>query len=252
MARKSDKGGVKPPLRIVGDCHGKLAELLHLAAGAEHTICLGDISFNYDYLRRLADPTRLRLLGGNHDEYTRSPCQNCTGEECVPCQGRGFLFTEQPEHFLGDFGLYEAPGVGVFFFVRGAWSIDWRGRIPGVSWWPDEELDERQADRALNLYRQVRPDLVLSHTAPASIVPSVPFQRIFGDTIHGTRTESMLQAMYDYHQPSRWLFGHWHVDWVKTITHAKTGKETQFICLNELSRVDFPALPVPVVVPWKG
>ena len=146
----------------------------------------------------------------------------------------GYKFCDMPPHFLKDYGIWEIPDFGPIFYVRGAWSLDKDFRLPGISWWEDEELTYAQCLKAIELYTKAKPDFVVTHTAPASIIPSIPFKRIFGDKIYGSRTESMLEEMYKIHQPKTWIFGHFHVDWTQTI-----GK-TKFICLNELSYIDFP------------
>jgi hypothetical protein len=109
-----------------------------------------------------------------------------------------------------------------------------------MSWWEDEEIPYRQMEKALEFYTKTKPEFVVSHTAPFSIVPSIPFERIFGETIHKPRTETLLDEMYEAHQPKIWLFEHWHVDWDKVMRHPRTGKETRFVCLDELSYKDFP------------
>jgi hypothetical protein len=179
-------------------------------------------------------------LGGNHDNYNKTPCVCKKDEFCQVCQGKGYVYGNQSKHFLGDYGLWQPPEFPSIFFFRGAWSIDYKYRIPGVSWWEDEEIPYRQMLKAFEFYKEKKPGFVVSHTCPFSIIPLIPFEKIFGDVIHKPRTEEMLERMYQEHQPKIWIFGHWHCDFFKWVEHPKTNKKTLFICLNELSYLDFP------------
>ncbi len=229
----------KPHLRIIGDCHGKCDKYLHLAKQAKFSLCVGDVGFDYSYYERLLDPLYGKFLGGNHDNYTKTTCPICQGKACLECESRGYNFSHLSPHFLKDFGVWEVPDFGSIFYVRGAWSIDKSWRLPNVSWWEDEELTYQQCVNAIQAYEQMKPEFVVTHTVPQSIIPSIPFNRMFGDTIHGNRTEQMLENMYQLHQPKKWIFGHWHVDWRKWFEHPKTNCKTEFICLKELGYIDF-------------
>ncbi len=90
------------------------------------------------------------------------------------------------------------------------------------------------------IHEEHKPEFAVTHTAPDFIVPEIPFERLFGPTIHHPRTERLLENLYRIHQPKIWLFGHWHTDWDYTYKNPDTGKETRFICLGELSYKDFP------------
>jgi len=48
-----------------------------------------------------------------------------------------------------------------------------------------------------------------------------------------------LENMYYHHQPKKWIFGHWHVDWRQREEHPKTHIQTEFICRKELGYIDF-------------
>lgn len=225
-------------LRIIGDVHGHYGKYLDLIKSVPYSLQVGDLGFDYSCLDEI-DPTCHRVLAGNHDNYTRQPCRSCKGDNCTACQGKGYIFSEQTPHFLGDYGVWNVPDFQPIFFVRGAWSIDWQYRIPGVSWWEDEEISYSQGMKALELYSRLKPSFVVTHTAPSGVIPKIPFERLFGNKVYTTRTETLLQQLYDLHQPETWLFGHFHVDWDCVIRHPSTGKETKFICLDELSYRDF-------------
>lgn len=225
--------------RIVGDCHGRMGKLATLSEEVEYTICVGDVGFDYSFLRRYANPKKLKIVSGNHDNYDVMDCE-CLGRGCEKCHGRGYIFSKQSEHFLPDFGVHSVPGFGDVFFVRGAWSIDRQYRTEGRDWWALEEMPDARLKEALDAYSKAKPEFVVTHTAPTSIIPLIPFERLFGDTLYKTRTELTLQKMYDAHQPKTWVFGHFHVNWTKVLTHPDSKKNTEFCCLAECSHRDFP------------
>jgi hypothetical protein len=205
----------KPLLRLIGDVHGRQAELVRLAAGARHSVCLGDVGFDYrPLLSAEADysPQNHKIVAGNHDNY----------DVLTP-------------HFLGDFGTLRVDGFGDLFFVRGGRSIDAAYRTPGVSWWHEEQLNYTQSLAALAAYREAKPTVVLSHECPASVIPYVStFTHYDGLRLEPSHTALLLDAMLSEHQPLFWYFGHYHVD--RTFEVGPT----QFRCLAELSHVDLP------------
>jgi hypothetical protein len=206
-------------LRLIGDVHGRVSEYVALCQEAEHTVQVGDLGFRRHYreiVRRL-DPVRHRFVPGNHDDYAMLP-----------------------PHALGDFGVHTAAGISLFF-VRGAFSIDGKFRTPQVDWWPEEELSEDQLANALDLYLDVKPQLVVTHDCPLSITRRVGNAKLvqafgFGDDLR-TRTQVALQAMLDRHQPARWIFGHYH----RSLTFVD--QEVQFTCLAELESLDLTNEP---------
>lgn len=206
-------------LRLIGDVHGKSAEYIKLAT-TDFTIQVGDLGFDYDFLKSL-DPARHKVLAGNHDNYDR--------------WGTDKFIHMQTGHFLGDYGIYELGGFGKIFFLRGGYSIDWRYRTPGKSWWADEELSHRDMELALGLYREVKPTFVVSHECPASIIePAFGAKLWDGELLRPSRTASLLDAMWQSHRPQDWVFGHHHKRWSCEL------EGTRFLCLEELGYVDLP------------
>lgn len=209
-------------LRIIGDAHGKFTEYCKVAKGAEYSLQLGDMGFNYVSLEQervnngLAEENH-KFFGGNHDNYRLY--------ELVPFA-------------LGDWGSYELGGVK-FFYIRGAFSIDkkWRKAQPVKCWWKEEQLTAEQANRCIHDYIHAKPDLVITHGCPTQVAreignPNVLRDFGFDPETFNTDTQKLLQACLDMHQPQHWYFGHFHRD-VNLIM-----KGTKFHCLDELSHVD--------------
>jgi hypothetical protein len=213
----------KPFLRIIGDVHGKMEDYLVLADAAEYSVQVGDMGFEYHALTRFLEPDKHKVLGGNHDNYEK-------------VDGK-FIF--QTPHFLGDYGVHTIPGCCDFFFVRGGKSIDWKQRLEweaageGRSWWSDEELSYGEGMKALEMYKEVKPEFVITHECPASLVELVSGAKTWdGVLLRPSLTANLLEAMWDAHQPKLWLFGHHHRDFFMNL------RGTDFRCLKELGYVD--------------
>lgn len=205
----------KSCLRLIGDVHGRISNYIHLAKEAEYSIQLGDLGFDYSELNNISSETH-KVLAGNHDNYEK----------------HGDKFIKQTSHFLGDFGIHSTP-FGNYFFVRGGHSIDLMQRTPGLDWWADEQISHQQAIQCLNLYEKNKPDFVISHECPESIVDQVStLTQYNGESIKPSFTCKLLQQLLEIHRPSVWFFGHHHRKWLKII------KNTEFHCLDELDFCD--------------
>ena len=208
---------MKTHVRIIGDVHGLSERYLDLIKKSEYSLQIGDMGFNYEFLNNV-DPLHHKFIGGNHDNYD-------VIEEC--------------DNALGDFGVWSIPTFGDVFFVRGAWSIDWKMRTPGVDFWPDEELSMQKCAEALELYTAIRPKMIVTHGCPLEVVQYVT-NPIFAancgytESVIKTRTSQLLQAMTEVHRPKIHIFGHFHVNFDSWIDG------TRYICLGECEVLDFP------------
>ena len=195
---------------VIGDVHGKYKryhEIIREKNRHPFTIQIGDFGFNYETLKNV-DPKHHVFIGGNHDNYDKvKDCPN----------------------YLGDFG-YTVNFNGLdFFYYRGAWSIDRIYRTIGIDWWEQEQVSMENFAKAKELYEQIKPDVMLTHDCPESIISYLlpPNYRIYKNT-----TCCALQSLFEIHQPKIWIFGHYHVSWSKIINN------TEFRCLNELECYD--------------
>lgn len=195
---------------VIGDVHGKYKryhEIIREKNRHPFTIQIGDFGFDYETLKNV-DPKHHVFIGGNHDNYDKvKDCPN----------------------YLGDFG-YTVNFNGLdFFYYRGAWSIDRIYRTIGIDWWEQEQVSMENFAKAKELYEQIKPDVMLTHDCPESIISYLlpPNYRIYKNT-----TCCALQSLFEIHQPKIWIFGHYHVSWSKIINN------TEFRCLNELECYD--------------
>lgn len=193
-------------MRIIGDVHGYYNRYLKLIKDCPSSVQVGDFGFEYDCLKDV-DPNLHKIVGGNHDNYDT---------------------IGSTPHYLGDFGVVTVDGV-TFFFVRGELSVDRYWRTEGVNWWQAEELGMQAAYEAVQAYIEVKPEIVISHGCPASLLPVF----VTNDKkMSPSRTAQMLEAMYEAHLPKLWVFGHHHRTW------KLVDGDCTFQCLGELATLD--------------
>jgi hypothetical protein len=203
-------------LTVISDVHGKIARYAKILCEFEKlnipTIQIGDMGWQAHY--KVINDGDIHhennyWIHGNHDQ----PPYDC-------------------KNFLGRFGHKTIGGIS-FFFVSGGFSIDHKRRTPGLDWFYEEELGEQEWDGAVELYKVVKPNYVITHEGPrclANVVGNPNLLRDFGynpETFR-TRTSEYLQRCFLLHQPLQWICGHYH-----TSRKVKI-EETQFTVLNEL------------------
>lgn len=208
-------------IQLIGDVHGEFTRLRKILNSFKGTsIQLGDlgIGFIHKYVNPAfcIDPSAPYMLSKITDIQ-------CNREQMVFIRGNH----DQPDmcrkhhNYLGEYGVFKD-----IFYISGGWSIDKAFRTEGVDWWPDEELDMKQCYEALRMYAEVKPDIVISHDCPTSILSLLHSQVI------ETRTGQLLETMLKNHQPSQWYFAHHHVKWESTIN------DTYFKCLDCFETVE--------------
>lgn len=204
-------------IRLIGDSHGENQHYLKIAKKSEYSVQLGDLAFDYEFMKRL-DSDKHKVILGNHDNYDI----------------RDF------PHNLGDFGTYTLNGIS-FFFIRGGFSIDFAYRLrheqsTGIkSFWVEEELSLPRMAECLELYKVVKPEFVISHEPTREIAKLTGNEDIlrefgFNPTTFTTNTGELLSACFSFYKPKLWVYGHMHKNYDKIIDR------TQFIGLNMIPR----------------
>lgn len=207
-------------VRFIGDVHGKISlftDIVNNTPKDHSAVQVGDLGVGFgqgEYwhqkLETLMDKNRCRFIRGNHDnpEICKSMSQ-----------------------WIAD-GTVEDD----IFYCGGAWSIDVSRRTEGYDWWRDEELSWDELYRIIELYRMVRPRVMVAHEFPHEIAKKLFFEDIrspcFRMKQYNTRTGTAFQALIELHKPSLWIGGHYHFD-VDTVIDG-----TRYICLDELSYAD--------------
>jgi hypothetical protein len=112
-----------------------------------------------------------------------------------------------------------------FFYYRGAYSIDRQDRTIGINWWEQEQVTIDQFMKARELYREIKPDIVLTHDCPDEVSLKILDRN---QRKYENLTGWALQELFNIHQPKKWRFAHYHKSWNMNISG------TDFRCLNEL------------------
>lgn len=192
---------------IVGDIHGKVKKFELLLKNFEHeqVIQLGDFGFksHHEWALKNHEKYNFKVLFGNHDYY---PMVN-------------------EKHSLGEWGVQNHEN-SVVFWVRGAESIDKHLRTEGKDWFREEEIGYVGFMDILQHYENIKPEIMITHDCPSMIM-----EIMFGKESNKSITSQGLGAMFNIHQPKKWIFGHHH----KSDTMMVNGCE--FICLNELEYI---------------
>jgi hypothetical protein len=200
-------------LRVLSDIHCERKLYLRTLVTSPYSVQIGDFDDSYDWLEaENVDPSRHKFFTGDYDNLDLAP---------------------KSPHNLGDFGVHQIPEIGELFFVRGAYSVDHlvrrtapqkvKGALYPRDYWPEiEQLNVEQGKECLALYKEVRPNVVLSHEAPYSIVPLISDPKAvhlpgFRQTALSTNTNGLLEVMFQSHQPKLWVFGHYHSHFERTL-----------------------------------
>ena len=97
-----------------------------------------------------------------------------------------------------------------FFVMGGAYSIDKINRIEGISWWKEEEPNNKEIyyglDNLKNHNNQV--DYILGHTAPGSILEQI-YPGVNEKYDYTSRFFDHIRTLVRYDQ---FYCGHWHED----------------------------------------
>jgi hypothetical protein len=187
---------------FIGDIHGKIREYEQLIErrGIDCSLQLGDLGAGFQNVVLPNLSLAHKALRGNHDDPA--------------------VIRKYP-NYLGDYGYLPEQDM---YYISGAWSIDKNWRTPGISWWPDEELDFITLRLIIEEIEYYKPRIIASHDCPSSIRKEL-FG--FGHFIE-TRTGMALAEAFMLHKPTWWIFGHYHRSRNMNIL------STNFVCLQEL------------------
>lgn len=178
-----------PHLVVIGDIHGSIADYKLATMLSDASIQIGDFGFGFfeeELPTDLVDPEYHRVFVGNHDNRA---------------------LAETYPWVLPQWGWFLWGKLRVFY-VSGGESPDRKYRIPGRSWWPDEELSYRTLQDMIDTYRYVQPQIMLTHEAPESVT-----RKLVGEGVVISRTSWALEDAMKWRRPMLWLFGHHHRTW---------------------------------------
>lgn len=201
---------------MIGDIHGnfkRYKQILYKNRN-NYTIQIGDFGFS-EIWSKLKDNTKIsamnhKVLGGNHDDYD-------------------YIQSNIIPHYLGDYGSYLLGSNFLFYYVRGALSIDKNYRIPNISWWEQEELSYSDGFNVIDDYTKMKPKIMITHTLPDIIFDLIYYNKMYIPS----RTGQLLSNLFEIHQPQLWIYGHMHTHKYRYI------KGTHFIGLAEYQTLTF-------------
>lgn len=191
-------------ITIIGDVHGKYDRYLDIVKRNEYTLQNGDFGFNKEWLK-------LEHSGLNSNNHKVLPGNHCSYDYCF-----------NSKYFLGNFGTSVLNNIS-FFFIRGGLSIDRTYRIGEElsggpkTYWSQEELNLTEMLECIELYKQVKPNIVISHVPAAEFTPY----------ILGNKSDAILQrfkfhagfkenhqllgdVLLKIHRPKKWISAHMH------------------------------------------
>ena len=207
---------------LTGDTHGSFDRIANFCARmstkkSDIMIILGDAGINFyggwrdlqkkEYISTL--PITLFCIHGNHEQrpatipsYTEIEWHG--GTVYVEEQFPSILFAKDGEVY--DMNGMQAIAIG------GAFSIDWMYRIPGRSWWPDEQPTKEikaYVERKLDALGW-KVDVVLSHTVPLKYEPVEVFLPGIDQSKVDKTTEEWLDSVEDRLHYDKWYAEHYH------------------------------------------
>ena len=191
---------------IISDIHGDVNTFLKLMSKKplqeKEVVLLGDVGYGFpefdverfnDYLLR--NPRiRFYIIQGNHDNA------ECMG---VPIANVRYITTKTGSivHYIDGNSVIMIPG---------ALSYDKNMRVPGVSWWENEQLSEEQLAESIKLATSC--DIILSHDAPLQ-----QYFMFFPET-KPSRTnralDMLLMELIRTQRKTLWLHGHLHENYI--------------------------------------
>lgn len=206
-------------IRFIGDVHGRYEPYKKLIAKVPRSIQVGDMGVGF---RRVdgyrageiySNPPHYAMVAGDH-RFIRGNHDN--PEEC-----------RKHSQWIPD-GRVE----GNMMFIGGATSIDKHMRQEGYNWWPAEQLSPDALATLIEVYENIKPEIMVTHECPQSLVQCFIGHYKVELEPGGTDTRKALEMMLAIHRPKLWIFGHWH----QSLDFAQNG--TRFICLAELEHKD--------------
>lgn len=205
-------------IRFIGDVHGKWSTYKKRIKGVETSIQVGDFGIGFYY------PFTEKLIGGNppFDQMSRGDHRFIRGNHDNPS------FCRKHQYWIPDGTMVHDK----IFCVGGANSVDRQWRTEGYDWWPDEELSQEQLTNVLDVYRALKPDVVVAHDIPDPAVDAVTAKHNMTKYDLPSITRQFLTIMVEEHKPSLFIHGHWHIN------HHTVVDGVQYIGLGELNFID--------------
>lgn len=164
-------------------------------------------------LKKICNNHQIYFLRGNHEEYTRKGEPFFSNYNNVIITKWFSDFKHVPVFIEG----YKEFNDALTLWVGGAFSVDYRYRKEGKTWWSVEELPDKELiNRHIQLDKV--PKIIMTHDAPETFVNR--YMDKYVNEVYapdGTKKtgSSELNILYNAYQPVWWFFGHYHIDLYK-------------------------------------
>lgn len=180
---------------IIGDTHGIWNHIYNLISKESPTmiISVGDFGWwpSIKHTGKLKSSVEIRWCDGNHEDFNdiqkRIENNELEVKPNIFYQPRGSVITLEDGRRI--------------LFMGGAESFDIKLRTPGIDWFPEETIKQKDIE---NL-PETNIDIVISHTCPESFVGNLGIQNLDKDS-----SRIALDIVLEKYQPSLWYFGHFH------------------------------------------
>jgi len=249
---------------VLGDVHAEWGELNKLITRRKPDVILqcGDFGF-WPYWRTFSKlhgkvthvlgnaKCDLYFCDGNHEDHSRLKVTESPSNRFLIDAHREITLPHI--YFMKRGSTLELDGTK-YLFVGGGLSIDKHLRTPGVDWFKEEILQEKDIEGIGNT------DVVISHTCPTyfpiektcfrcknimkpimadvggkpmllSYVCDCGYEKEeLGKSFDDSRY--VLDKVFDIAKPKKWYFGHWHTNL------SGTYKDCAWECLNRIDDYD--------------
>lgn len=205
-------------IRFIGDIHGHWKGYSKRIKDVDTSIQVGD--FGIGFYKPYTD----KLIGGNPplDDMKKGDHRFIRGNHDNPHH------CIQNSHWIPDGTLVHDK----IFCIGGGLSIDKHLRTENYTWWPEEELTQLQFDSILEDYRELKPEVIVAHEMPESVVDTILGKWNMTKQDYPSITRQFLDILIEEHKPSLFVHGHWHRN------HHTVLNGLEYIGLGELSTID--------------
>jgi len=207
-----------PRIIVMGDIHGAFRGRLNQFINVQQpdlVLAAGDFGFWPNWPKHMggepSDPAKdiknflrngnlseIRFCDGNHEDHDAL-------RKLAPQSSREPVEVGPSVFYHPRGSTFTLPDGRVVLFVGGAKSVDWRDRDQGIDWFPEEILLPEDLPEKLPAA-----DIVISHTAPASL----PIARDDGRDPRWDHSpdpsREVLDRVFEEVRPHWWYFGHFH------------------------------------------
>jgi len=199
---------------FVGDTHGNWLDLyramdLLSSVGVERIVQVGDFGFWKQNLRSLKLEIPVYFIDGNHEEFPLL-LDRVSSNRLTPQEVLGNLFYIPRGTVLNW-------GDTIFGFLGGGFSVDYKLRKDGVSWFSKEETPKEEEARKLINHQA---EFIVTHDAPSEAVAYMPKPLRHTDT-RDTQCRMILQGILNEAKPAHWVHGHYHMRYSTRIQDCK-------------------------------